>query len=405
MPAKLKIRPVYRQTILLLLVTVLSLILLVSLLSMTSCLYGNDDWIPSPDNPPAKTEPFTCNATNFIKVDDIVPGYSFFVGDDRKQFFSIAKDKLVRYNTTTFQVISQRDFYQTSYSHFLPLNNNTGWLMTKPSYNQMWEVNLMDNEGRFTKNVKLENISNNSFTRKHYIVGSGDNGFIVASDDRDSAWNKFWVTRFSEAGDVLWKREFSNHGQIRAISQSADGAFLVATELITINPSAPDEVVYSVVKIDRNGNLLLSKKIRTEVYEGPRVIGIDMSLTRSGDIILMATKYSKVIVDRIDANLNVKWNKHYSNYDSDPHMLVVDSDILIYSSLGNINLTKLNGNGDVVWGRQYGGEGGEVIHAVIPLPDSGYGLLGSTHNWTGKDVVGVTKGYLIKTDSLGNTCQ
>lgn len=69
-------------------------------------------------------------------------------------------------------------------------------------------------------------------------------------------------------------------------------------------------------------------------------------------------------------------------------------------------VVKINGTGDTLWTKTYGGRGGDALSAIVPAPDGGYLLGGSSSSGLGGDKTGTRRGeddfWLVKIDSNGN---
>ncbi len=115
-------------------------------------------------------------------------------------------------------------------------------------------------------------------------------------------------------------------------------------------------------------------------------------------------------VTKTDSSGNLIWSKTYGGTRDDEAYSIkqtADGGYIIggYSkSFGVLNydsyLVKLNGNGDTLWAKTYGGVNDEYANSVQQTTDGGYILAGYTTTFvTGSDSGNI---YLIKTDASGN---
>ena len=65
-------------------------------------------------------------------------------------------------------------------------------------------------------------------------------------------------------------------------------------------------------------------------------------------------------------------------------------------------LIKINDSGDILWDKTYGGSNSDYGYSVINTLDSGFAILGSTHNF-GNGSKNSSDIWLIKTDYEGFT--
>ncbi len=129
-------------------------------------------------------------------------------------------------------------------------------------------------------------------------------------------------------------------------------------------------------------------------------------------------------VVRIDAGGNKQWNHTYGgNGDDDLKAIVATADggyLLGGSSESGVSgekrqpgkgesdywIVKINGTGHTLWTKTYGGRGADALSAIVPAPDGGYLLGGSSSSGLGGDKTGTRRGeddfWLVKIDSNGN---
>ena len=72
--------------------------------------------------------------------------------------------------------------------------------------------------------------------------------------------------------------------------------------------------------------------------------------------------------------------------------------ILLYGKQQDINLSKLDFNGDTLWHKRYTKPGWQSLKQIIKTPDNGYLIAGMEQNLAADTV----KAYSLKVDSLGN---
>lgn len=84
---------------------------------------------------------------------------------------------------------------------------------------------------------------------------------------------------------------------------------------------------------------------------------------------------------------------------SDGNFALTGSTLSYGAGNGDVYLCKINNNGNIIWAKTYGGLGTEYGLSLQQTTDSGYIIAGST----GDTLSFISKIYIVKTDSLGDT--
>ena len=119
------------------------------------------------------------------------------------------------------------------------------------------------------------------------------------------------------------------------------------------------------------------------------------------------SSYDKIYLLRINSSGDTLWSRIYGqdSYNDGYRIRPTPDSGFIIAGIANAMfsnedcyLLKINGSGDTLWSRKYGGLGVDEGYAVQPTSDGGYILVGYTDSYgTGGDI------YLIKTDAGGDT--
>ncbi len=157
--------------------------------------------------------------------------------------------------------------------------------------------------------------------------------------------------------------------------------------------------------------------IWTRTYEGdPRWAALDALQTGDGGYLLVgSTNYSHnntrqedVYLVKTDATGEIVWGRAYGGDAFDRANAVVETDAGSFVVLGetasfgagdwDIYLLQVDGDGNELWSRTFGGPGKERANAIRRTTDGGYILTGQTASFGagGGDL------YLIRTDGQGN---
>ncbi len=156
-----------------------------------------------------------------------------------------------------------------------------------------------------------------------------------------------------------------------------------------------------LVIIDDEGNEEWSGLYGTEHSE--KGFAIDLTLD-SGYI--LAGKYSSPqsgYIVRIDSSGEQLWDHIYEDF-REFHTVVVTEDggfVLggLYIGAGrDMGIMKIDGDGEVIWIHNFGGEGAEDCEQIIHTSDGGFLVIG----WTGSFGAGGEDVYVVKLDEDGN---
>lgn len=249
------------------------------------------------------------------------------------------------------------------------------------------------------------------FSSDYYIVST------TTSDDGDltETFGVFdmWVTRLSDAGDLLWQKSIGGSGEdypesiIRTIdscivfcghSSSSDG-------LIDTNFGLGDIVV---IKLDTLGNILWQTvingsqderayKILQTSDEGFIITGVSHS--NDGLFIdhIGSTEYGDMVVVKLNSLGVVEWSKSFgSNRDDAGRQVIETTDgnfIIAGNKWGGFDLesqyyiTKISLTGDIIWEQTYGGSDFDQAYTIVEISPGRYLVSGEAYSSDG-DVYG-----------------
>lgn len=187
------------------------------------------------------------------------------------------------------------------------------------------------------------------------VLQTADGGYIIAG-----AWDGASLIKIDWEGTLVWRRTYGGPGSDwgSSVRQTADDGFIIAGG--TTSYGAGQRDVY-LVKTDPDGRMLWNR-----TYGGPHYdAGQSVQQTTDGGYIIVGGTAS------------------FGEYDP-----------------GDVYMTKIDLEGQVLWNRTYGGSSGDVGYSVQQTTDGGYIITGETSSF---DVDGNPDSdvYLIKTDQEG----
>jgi hypothetical protein len=281
--------------------------------------------------------------------------------------------------------------------------------------------------------------------RGHAITTTGDGGILITgrteSNDGDfEGMNKggedIFVIKLDRDGKVLWKKLFGGSGVDWGTSiTTTDGGVLI-TGLTTSNDgdfegmNKGDWDIF-VIKLDTDGKVLWKK-----LFGGSKEdMGQSITTTSDGGVLITVVAHSNdgdfkgmnkgggdILVIKLDRDGKVLWKKTFGGSERDLGSSITttgDGGILITGRTSSndgdfqgmnkgfedIFVMKLDGNGNVLWKKTYGGSGSEDGESITTTSDGGILITGDYRSNDG-DFEGMNKGdwdiFIMKLDSNGN---
>lgn len=276
-----------------------------------------------------------------------------------------------------------------------------------------------------------------------YILGGMSSSAI--GDDKTEPWYgdlDYWVIKLDSLGNIEWQKTMGgmNTDRLFAIEQTTDGGYICAGWSSSDITPTKSEICqgladYWVVKLDSAGNIMWDNTIGGSGYDYLH----DILQTQDGGYILGGSSDSPISGDKTEFSLansddywiiklnaagNIEWQNTIGGTGSEQLYCIaqgINGDYLISgTSLSWISGDKtlpqmggwdiwvlaLDGSGNILWQKTYGGPSGDDAWTAMALDDGCY-LIGAT-SATGlsvtkfEDQVGSSDYWLIKIDSVGN---
>ena len=256
------------------------------------------------------------------------------------------------------------------------------------------------------------------------VVATQDGGLAIVgfsmSSDGDATQNAGiqdkWILKLDASGNVLWEKSFGFSGSDQAfsvIATSDNGLMMVGFLDITASGGEGNDFANATQhgvgefwahKLDSNGNLVWRRYFggtnndrAYDVIETPDNGYIIAGAAESADFDITNPKGSYDFwIIKVDNSGNLIWQKSYGGSEidiayaitrtNDGNYVVVgdvrSTDGDISNSLGNADLwiIEINGNGDLIWEKTYGGTGFDTARGVYPAQDGGFFVAGSTRS-------------------------
>jgi hypothetical protein len=196
---------------------------------------------------------------------------------------------------------------------------------------------------------------------------TGHHGNLIYAD--------MWVVKLRANGSLQWQKNYggSNEDQATDVKQTTDGGYIIAGYTVSNdgdvkNNHGSDD--FWILKIDNAGRIQWQKTFGGSDYE----VAGSIQQTVDGGYIVAGTTYS------------------------------VNGDVTGNHGGGDFWVIKLNGDGDVVWQKTFGGPYKDAAHSVQQTTDGGYIIAGETRSTSGqvKNNHGGVDFWVIKLNANGH---
>lgn len=213
------------------------------------------------------------------------------------------------------------------------------------------------------------------------------------------------------SAQISWEKIFSKKSSdvFRNVLEVPSGGYLAIG--YSADSTANDTDAY-VVRLTTSGDTIWTKYLNGSgsgkdlLYKG--IITADGGFAFCGYSTNAGAANDDVFFLKMDANGSVQWTNYWGGTGRDRGQDIVQTPDGGYAITGystsppaayyDAFLLRINGAGDTLWSKLYGGGGYEDANALVLLPDSGFVLGGQASNGgNGFDM------YMVRTNSLGDT--
>jgi hypothetical protein len=232
------------------------------------------------------------------------------------------------------------------------------------------------------------------------VQQTADGGYIVSADNDTGPCI---LTKIDADGNEIWSSALSSiymAGNFKtSVVQTPDGGYAVS------GFDFGTTVNIFILKTDENGTEEWLK-----IYDFEYSFGMDLSVTSDGGFFvvgLTVPTLADICVLRTDADGNELWRNVFvdpgdgygysGKQTADGGFIVVGSNT-VEGEGANVWLCKLDGDGNTIWEKYFGGVMYDEGWYVDQTTDGGYIVAGSTESFG----TGIKDVYLIRTDANGN---
>jgi hypothetical protein len=215
-----------------------------------------------------------------------------------------------------------------------------------------------------------------------YLLGGPSASGIGGDKTQDSrGGDDYWVVKINAKGNKVWDKRYggTNDDVLGVIVPTTDGGFLLGGS--SDSPKSGDKSQparglsdYWIVKIDFRGHKLWDRRFGGDQHDKL----LSMTPTPDGGFILAGASYSGVSGDKTEPSIG-------------------EDDFWI---------VKIDGNGNKLWDKRYGGNASDLLTEIVPTYDGGFLLAGRSSSSIGDDKSEAPRGeydfWALKIDAVGN---
>jgi len=253
------------------------------------------------------------------------------------------------------------------------------------------------------------------------VVSTSDGGYLLVGNSQSGATgdksqgnqgsNDYWAVKIDGNGNKVWDKTYGGTSDdvAQSVVSTSDGGYLLVGYSSSgaggdKSQNSQGSNDYWAVKIDGNGN-----KVWDKTFGGTSSdVAQSVVTTTDGGYLLVGYSYSGATGDKshnsqggndywavkIDGNGNKVWDKTFGGTSNDYARSVVSTSDGGYLLVGNSGsgatgdksqnykggtdywVVKIDGNGNKVWDNTLGGTGGDYAQSVVSTSDGGYLLVG-----------------------------
>lgn len=255
----------------------------------------------------------------------------------------------------------------------------------------------------FGQSITWQKVLNNNFGVLNKVIQTPDGGFIGVGTDRMNNFDKMYLVKLDNFGNVLWTKIIGiGNAEGYWIEQTIDNGLIIGG---SIDSGFGDTQAY-LVKIDMQGNMQWHMSYSNsgldqcycvkQIYDGGFILSCRTS----------PSNLNKAMFIRTDPMGNLIWKKIYGN---GANTIVSEIQIIEngfigvgYNGLQNTAdgyLIKLNYNGDTIWTKKFGGNGLDGFYSLDKVSLQGFVLAGTSDSY---NIRNRPESYLVRIDTNGS---
>lgn len=219
-----------------------------------------------------------------------------------------------------------------------------------------------------------------------------------------------YLLKINTMGEFLWSKVYGGYGNEdgKEIIATSDGNYVIIGASNSVNYTNND---VQLIKIDPAGNTIWTKYYGDPTaYESARSVKLclDGGFILAGKTVSSTNAVATIYLVKTNSSGDTMWTKAFGGPNSyegkfiltnsdGTYTLCVDDSSATRDS--DVKLIKIDGNGNILWEKTYGGTDKDICKTMQHTPDGGYIVAATSRSfgWTNPDM------WLLKLDALGDT--
>ena len=255
------------------------------------------------------------------------------------------------------------------------------------------------------------------------IIATNDGGYAILGSSKSSdgdassnaGYNDFWVLKLTSTGEILWEKSFGYSGADNAfsIAQTTDGGYILSgvLDVTASNGEGNNRLMqrhaggdYWILKLSPSGDMLWSRYFggtftdtaydAIESSDGS-ILVVGSSDSNDTDVNNNKGSYDFWVL-KLSAHGELMWEKSYGGSEidearaisktSDGNFIIVgdtrsnDQDVSQNNGAADIWVLKINSNGAILWGKNYGGAGFDGVQSIHKTQNDAYIIAGNSRS-------------------------
>jgi len=235
---------------------------------------------------------------------------------------------------------------------------------------------------------------------------TSDGGYVVAGFTHSvgAGENDYYLLRVGVGGNLLWDTTygFARNEQAYGITMTDDGGYALCGFTNSIGSGIED--VY-LVRTNADGDTVFARTYGGTTGDA----GYDLAALPNSGFVIAGIKGSDIYLIRIDTLGDTLWTRTFGGSGNDfansltptqdGGFVICGATNSFGSGLSDVYLIKVDGSGNLLWSKTYGGTKNDWGASVVQTPGDGLIVCGYTESFGH----GAFDCYLIKTNADGDT--
>ena len=267
--------------------------------------------------------------------------------------------------------------------------------------------------GLQSSKITFERIFTDQYGETSSVSQTNDGGYVLGGSATlpSAFYSNFYVVKTDSLGDIQWSKSFAygsydGNSSVAKVLQTSDGGYIVLGNTSSTGATGVD--VY-LARLDPTGRVIWQKTYGGKYDDNAAsIVKTSSGYMIAGSTMSYGDGSSDIYVVKIDDSGNEIWHHNYGGAGGDTGSQIIstkDGNFVIVgttSSFGasgafDIYLFKIDGSGNKIWDKLYGGSDWDEGNSVAELSDGSLVIAGFAIGFG----PGARDMFLVKTNASG----